>query len=108
MAGVLSVRLATPAGARRFIPMPQGREVATPHFDKPVMVRLQAHEHAYPDRHLRYTGAGHMIWPLSTPYLPTTVTSRRHAALGTEVSYGGNAIWRQCERCGESGGAVVV
>ncbi|MGH2515136.1 MAG: acyl-CoA thioester hydrolase/BAAT C-terminal domain-containing protein, partial [Ktedonobacterales bacterium] len=52
-----------------------------------VMARLRAHGHPYPDRHLRYRGAGHL---LSFPYLPPSVHPSRHPALGAAFAYGGN------------------
>lgn len=52
-----------------------------------VMERLRAHDHPYPDRHLRYPGAGHL---LSFPYLPPSVRPARHSAIGLPFAYGGN------------------
>ena len=52
-----------------------------------VMSRLRAHGHPYPDRHLRYPGAGHLI---GFPYLPPSVRPARHPALGLAFAYGGN------------------
>jgi pimeloyl-ACP methyl ester carboxylesterase len=45
-------------------------------FSDRVMARLAAHEHPFPDAHLRYEGAGHWIDP---PHIPTAATTQgRH------------------------------
>ena len=53
-----------------------------------VMRRLAAQRHPYPDRHLRYEGAGHVF---SFPYLPTTVREARHPVTGAVLAFGGDA-----------------
>lgn len=52
-----------------------------------IMARLRAHGHPYPDRHLRYPGAGHLI---GIPSLPPSIRPARHPALGLTIAYGGN------------------
>ena len=54
-----------------------------------AMDRLSQYQHAYPDRHLHYAGAGHLI---SEPYLPTTaLTSYYNPAVNATLNVGGNA-----------------
>ncbi len=52
-----------------------------------VMARLQKHQHPFPDEHISYPGAGHFI---NVPYLPATVTHRRHRVHGHDFAFGGN------------------
>jgi dienelactone hydrolase len=54
-----------------------------------ALERLRRAAHPYPDAHLRYPGAGHLI---GYPYLPTTVSVRRHPALGRALAYGGTPV----------------
>jgi len=51
-----------------------------------VLERLRRAGHPYPDTHLRYPDAGHLV---GYPYLPTTVNARRHPAVGRALAYGG-------------------
>ncbi|MGI8857725.1 MAG: acyl-CoA thioesterase/bile acid-CoA:amino acid N-acyltransferase family protein [Thermomicrobiales bacterium] len=54
-----------------------------------AMDRLGQYQHAYPDRHLQYAGAGHLI---SEPYLPTTAsTSYYNPAVKATLDVGGSA-----------------
>jgi hypothetical protein len=53
-----------------------------------VMQRLADKKHLYPDKHLAYDNAGHLI---SYPFLPTTGLSGRHPLTGASVTYGGTA-----------------
>jgi dienelactone hydrolase len=53
-----------------------------------VMQRLVDKKHPYPDKHLAYDSAGHLI---SYPYLPTTGLSGQHPLTGASVTYGGTA-----------------
>jgi dienelactone hydrolase len=53
-----------------------------------VMARLQEHGHPYPDQHLAYEGAGHII---GQPWVPTTVFTSGHPVTGTLFAYGGLA-----------------
>lgn len=54
-----------------------------------AMDRLGHYQHAYPDRHLHYAGAGHLI---GEPYLPTTaLTSYYNPAVSATLNVGGNA-----------------
>jgi dienelactone hydrolase len=52
-----------------------------------VMARLAEHGHSYPDRHLAYKGAGHII---GQPWVPTTVFADAHPVTKTLFAYGGN------------------
>ncbi|MGH2562085.1 MAG: acyl-CoA thioesterase/bile acid-CoA:amino acid N-acyltransferase family protein [Thermomicrobiales bacterium] len=68
-----------------------GREDAmwpSTHFSELVMARLAEHRHPYPDRHLAYDGAGHMIGP---PWVPTTVSASVHPVSRRLFAYGGTA-----------------
>lgn len=56
-----------------------------------VMERLRTRGFAHPYEHRAYVGAGHLIWPLSCPGLPATVTHRRNPVLGSSFAYGGAA-----------------
>lgn len=51
-----------------------------------VMARLKEHGHPYPDQHLAYDGAGHVI---GQPWVPTTVFASGHPVTGTLFAYGG-------------------
>ena len=51
-----------------------------------IMQRLRDHHHPYPDRHLAYDGAGHVIL---TPYQPTT---DRAVIPGFGIALGGNPV----------------
>lgn len=54
-----------------------------------AMDRLAQHRHPYPDKHLHYAGAGHLI---GQPYRPTTaLTAGYNPTVGTAEAYGGNA-----------------
>jgi dienelactone hydrolase len=54
-----------------------------------AMDRLAQHRHPYPDKHLHYAGAGHLI---GEPYLPTTGrTSGYNPTVKATLDYGGNA-----------------
>lgn len=54
-----------------------------------AMDRLSQYQHAYPDRHLHYAGAGHLI---GEPYLPTTaLTAYYNPAVKATLDVGGNA-----------------
>ena len=55
-------------------------------FSQRVMARLAEHNHPYPDQHLSYPDAGHLIGP---PYVPTTVADIRHAVTGGYFALGG-------------------
>jgi dienelactone hydrolase len=55
-------------------------------YSEMVMDRLAAHGHPYPDRHLAYDGAGHII---GQPWVPTTVFASGHPVTGTLFAYGG-------------------
>lgn len=55
-------------------------------FSELVMARLAKHRHPYPDRHLAYNGAGHII---GQPWAPTTVTAAVHAVSKRLFAYGG-------------------
>ncbi len=61
-----------------------------------VMERLRKHAFPHLCRHLPYPNAGHLIWPLNCPGLPTTIRFRRNPVLGTSFAYGGTA--RGCAR----------
>lgn len=52
-----------------------------------AMRRLARHHHRFPDTHLSYPGAGHIIGP---PGLPATVTASEHPLAGRSLAYGGN------------------
>jgi dienelactone hydrolase len=52
-----------------------------------IMRRLAERRFAWPYRHLRYLGAGHLIGP---PWQPTTVNVRRHPTVGGVFAYGGS------------------
>ncbi|HEX5441988.1 MAG TPA: acyl-CoA thioester hydrolase/BAAT C-terminal domain-containing protein, partial [Ktedonobacterales bacterium] len=54
-----------------------------------IMRRLADHRFAWPYRHLRYPGAGHLIGP---PWPPTTVNVRRHPTVGGAFAYGGSPV----------------
>lgn len=54
-----------------------------------VIDRLRARRFPHAYRHLAYPGAGHLIWPLSCPGLPATVTDRRNPTIGSSFAYGG-------------------
>lgn len=56
-----------------------------------IMERLRAHDFAHSYEHLAYPDAGHLIWPLSCPGLPATVTARRNPTIGSSFAYGGTA-----------------
>lgn len=51
-----------------------------------VLQRLKAHRHPYPDRHLAYEDAGHMIL---TSYQPTTRSFSQHPVTGQVYAFGG-------------------
>jgi hypothetical protein len=51
-----------------------------------VMARLAEHNHPYPDKHLAYPGAGHII---GQPWVPTTVFASGHPVTKTLFAYGG-------------------
>jgi dienelactone hydrolase len=51
-----------------------------------VDARMAAHGRSSDVTHLRYRDAGHLI---GNPYLPTTVSDRRHPVLGIRFAYGG-------------------
>ena len=54
-----------------------------------AMDRLAQHQHPYPDKHLHYAGAGHLI---GAPYLPTTTsTSYYNPSVKATLNVGGNA-----------------
>ncbi len=54
-----------------------------------AMDRLGQYRHPYPDRHLHYAGAGHLI---GEPYLPTTAaTSYYNPTVKATLNVGGNA-----------------
>ncbi len=57
-------------------------------FSERVMERLAEHQHPYPDQHLSYPDAGHMIGP---PYWPTTVADMLHPVSGGFFALGGTA-----------------
>lgn len=68
-----------------------GREDAmwpSTRFSDLVMARLAEHHHPYPDQHLAYDGAGHMI---GQPWVPTTVSYGLHAVSNRLFAYGGTA-----------------
>jgi pimeloyl-ACP methyl ester carboxylesterase len=56
-------------------------------YSERVMQRLAEHRHPYPDQHLSYAGAGHMI---GFPYVPSTIHSSLHALTGHLFAFGGN------------------
>jgi dienelactone hydrolase len=51
-----------------------------------VMARLVEHGHPYPNQHLAYDGAGHII---GQPWAPTTVFASAHPVTKTLFAYGG-------------------
>jgi dienelactone hydrolase len=51
-----------------------------------AMSRLREHRFADRFEHLSYEDAGHQIW---IPFLPTTVSSRKHPLSGIVIEYGG-------------------
>jgi dienelactone hydrolase len=55
-------------------------------FSQRVMARLKEHRHPYPDQHLSYPNAGHLI---GAPYVPTTVSDIQHAVTGGYFALGG-------------------
>ena len=55
-------------------------------FSDMVMERLAEHRHPYPDQHLAYAGAGHVI---GQPWWPTTMTSSMHPVTKTLFAFGG-------------------
>jgi dienelactone hydrolase len=57
-------------------------------YSEMVMARLKEHNHPYPDQHLAYDGAGHII---GQPWVPTTVFASGHPVTKTLFAYGGNA-----------------
>lgn len=57
-------------------------------FSQRVMERLSERQHPYPDQHLSYPDAGHLI---GAPYVPTTVSAIRHAVTGGYFALGGTA-----------------
>jgi hypothetical protein len=50
------------------------------------MERLAEKHHPYPDQHLAYPDAGHLIGP---PYVPTTVRDIKHNVTGGYFALGG-------------------
>ncbi len=68
-----------------------GREDAmwpSTRFSELVMARLTEHRHPYPDQHVAYDGAGHII---GQPWVPTTVTAGFHPVSKRLFAYGGTA-----------------
>lgn len=57
-------------------------------YSEMVMSRLAEHGHPYPDQHLAYEGAGHII---GQPWVPTTVFASSHPLAKTLYAYGGTA-----------------
>jgi len=57
------------------------------YFSEMIMDRLARCKHPYPDQHLTYAGAGHLI---NFPYLPATATKGLHSTSGLILEYGGN------------------
>ena len=53
------------------------------------MTRLRELRFAHQFEHLSYEDAGHQIW---IPFLPTTVTARRHPLSGIVLEYGGTPV----------------
>jgi dienelactone hydrolase len=57
-------------------------------YSEMVMSRLAERGHPYPDQHLAYEGAGHII---GQPWVPTTVFASAHPVSDTLYAYGGSA-----------------
>jgi dienelactone hydrolase len=57
-------------------------------YSEMVMARLVEHGHPYPDQHLAYEGAGHII---GQPWATTTVFASAHPVTQTLFAYGGTA-----------------
>ena len=57
-------------------------------FSEMIMERLEQNGHSFPNEHLSYHGAGHVI---GVPYRPTTHSQVHHPITGEYIAVGGNA-----------------
>ncbi len=58
-------------------------------FSEMIMERLEQNGHSFPNEHLSYHGAGHLI---GIPHRPTTVTQFYHPITREYLASGGNAV----------------